>query len=359
MKLFKRVIFSISASIFLSSCSPIYVTRSALRQFDLMQAREPISEVLAAEKKSSEKYRKLVLVLDVLAFAPQLQIDPGESYQSFVELKENDLVWVVAASKKDSFNLHHWWFPIVGSVPYKGFFEQESARQQAAQLEERGYESWVRSSSAFSTLGWFNDPVVSSMLVGLDTELVNTLLHELTHQRVWIPGNVPFNESLANFVGLEGSRQFYEQRVSACEKNLQLEHSEVNVKHCDRPRELLKLAERQLQFELEFSAMLTELYDSLSRLYSHNLDREVVLVLRADWFNSIVKAFRARWPHLKVLTEINNAEIMQLFIYRRSLASFSKLYMQGQGDWAAFWSSIENFSESKDPFADLKRHTEN
>src|SRR5690606_29809700 len=107
------------------------------------------------------------------------------------------------------FEPYTWWFPIVGRVPYKGFFDFDEAHEQARRLDARGYDTYVRPSAAFSTLGWFNDPVLNTVLRYSDVDLVQTVIHELTHNTIYIAGQAGFNESFATFVGDRGAAAFF------------------------------------------------------------------------------------------------------------------------------------------------------
>src|SRR5690606_33281988 len=106
---------------------------------------------------------------------------------------------------------------IVGSVPYKGFFEKEDAEHAAQKLELAGFETWVRGTDAFSTLGWFDDPVLSTTLSNSIPSIVDTVIHESVHSTVWIKGRVDFNESLANFIGGQGAYQFFKEKYELCQ----------------------------------------------------------------------------------------------------------------------------------------------
>jgi predicted aminopeptidase len=118
-------------------------------------------------------------------------------------------VLVVSAAYRDQLEFYTWWFPIVGSVPYKGYFKPEDALAEARDLERRGYDTLVRPASAFSTLGWFNDPLLSSTLQLDSVSLANTVIHELTHNTFYASGHAVFNESFANFVGSHGATWFF------------------------------------------------------------------------------------------------------------------------------------------------------
>jgi len=144
----------------LSGCSPFYVIRAAYEEGKILMNRKEIAEAIAAPDTSPDERNKLELVLEAREFAIGMGLTPGESFTKFTHVDRDTLAWVVLGSKPDSFTLYTWWFPIVGRVPYKGFFEKASADAAAAALERRGYESWVRGTEAISTLGWFNDPVL-------------------------------------------------------------------------------------------------------------------------------------------------------------------------------------------------------
>ena len=141
----------------------------------------------------------------------ELELSASRNYTRYVELDRNYLAAVVSASARDSFTTHLWWFPIVGRLPYKGFFNPEDARREAARLERRDLDVWIRSVDAFSTLGWFRDPLFSFMKNYSEIRLAELIIHELFHATVFLNGHVQFNEELATFVGIMGSRQYMER----------------------------------------------------------------------------------------------------------------------------------------------------
>jgi len=141
----------------------------------------------------------------------ELGLSASKNYTRYVELDRNYLAAVVSASARDSFTTHLWWFPIVGRLPYKGFFNPEDARREAARLERRDLDVWIRSVDAFSTLGWFRDPLFSFMKNYSEIRLAELIIHELFHATVFLNGHVQFNEELATFVGILGSRLYMEK----------------------------------------------------------------------------------------------------------------------------------------------------
>jgi predicted aminopeptidase len=133
----------------------------------------------------------------------------GDSFTTYSRLRRDTLVLVVSAAHRDRLVPHTWWFPIVGRVPYKGFFDFEAALDMARDLERDGLDTYVRPAAAFSTLGWFNDPLLSTTLAHDSLYLANTVIHEVTHNSFYAPGQAIFNESFATFVGGRGTEWFF------------------------------------------------------------------------------------------------------------------------------------------------------
>jgi predicted aminopeptidase len=194
----------------LTACSPLYVARAGLEEARILSRRRPIVRVIEDPATSAETRRKLDLVLQARAFAEHAAgLNVGQSYTTYSYVDSDTLLLVVSGSRKDRFQAYTWWFPIVGRVPYKGYFDFPAAHREAARLEAAGYDSYVRPAGAFSTLGWFNDPLLNTLLRYDDVSLVSTVVHELLHNTVFIPGQVAFNESFANFVGDRGAVEFF------------------------------------------------------------------------------------------------------------------------------------------------------
>jgi len=326
----------------LSGCSPFYVIRAAYEEGKILMNRKEIAEAIAAPDTSPDERNKLELVLEAREFAIGMGLTPGESFTKFTHVDRDTLAWVVLGSKPDSFTLYTWWFPIVGRVPYKGFFEKASADAAAAALERRGYESWVRGTEAISTLGWFNDPVLSTTLRNEPPRVVNTVIHEILHSTVWIPNHVPFNESLANFVGNKGTAQFYAARKNRC------------IEHCETLAAEAVQGCRALQAEMQFAARIEALYAELETIYSGPLARAEKLRQREEVFARHTARLRELFPKMKILQKINNAELMQLKLYMTQLMLFEALYQKLNGSWDAFLAAMRDIAAAtaKDAAAD-------
>jgi predicted aminopeptidase len=191
-------------------CSPLYVLRAGAEQARILSRRQPIERVIADPATLPEVRAKLELVRQARTFAAHgLGLATGESYTTYSWVDSDTLLLVVSGARRDRFEAHLWWFPIVGHVPYKGFFDFDAAHREAAALERAGLDAYVRPAGAFSTLGWFNDPVLNTVLRYGDVDLVSTVIHELLHNTIFLPGQVAFNESFANYVGERGAIEFF------------------------------------------------------------------------------------------------------------------------------------------------------
>jgi len=203
----------------LASCSPEYVLRGGWEEATILSDRRPIEEVVADPSTEPEVREKLLLVRDARVYAQrQLGLDPGKSFTSYARLDSDTLVLVVSAAPELELRWKTWWFPIVGRLPYKGYFHFDKALDEAEELEADGYDVYVRPSSAFSTLGWLPDPVLSPSLREDSIGLVETVIHEITHTTYFPKGQARFNESFANFVGWRGSIEFFCDALADAER---------------------------------------------------------------------------------------------------------------------------------------------
>lgn len=346
------IVAGICVSSCVAACSPGYVLRAAYEQGKILSARRSIADVLKDPATPAEQREKLQIVLDARAFAESKGLNPGDSFTTYASVSRDPLAWVVVASRKDSFLLRTWWFPIVGRVPYKGFFDKEDAERQLNELVQEGYEGSMRGTEAFSTLGWFNDPVMSTTLKNNPVRIANTVIHESVHSTVWIPSNVNFNESLANFVGSVASVEFWSRRVEECES--------VGAE-CSQDRERLEAARKDEQAQYELSGVIDELYGALEVLYGDSaLTTEEKVARRVPLFFKVMAPFYAKYPKANVLREVNNADIMQLKLYLTKLGLFKDLYTKVGGDLGRFIDTIRQVESklkedsSKDPFVVLR-----
>jgi len=193
-----------------------YLLRAGWEEGKILARRQPITALAADSSTTAALRSKLALVLAARAFAhDSLGLETGMSFTTFSALDRDTLVLVLSGAYRDKLEAYTWWFPIVGRVPYKGYFDFDEARRQERALTARGFDARLGGASAFSTLGWFNDPVLPTTLRGDSLTLSNTVIHELTHNTYYAPGGAVFNESFANFVGARGAERFFRARGQA------------------------------------------------------------------------------------------------------------------------------------------------
>jgi predicted aminopeptidase len=186
----------------LSGC---YLTHVSTGHMKLMEARQPIVEVLARPGTSPRTRERLEYVLAARRFAAeQLGLPDNGSFTSFVELRRPYVAWNVFAAAEFSVEPRRWCFPVSGCVAYRGYFSKDKAQDYARRILGQGYDVHVAPVAAYSTLGHFDDPVLSTMLSYGDAELAGLIFHELAHQVVYVPGDSDFNEAFATAVEIEG-----------------------------------------------------------------------------------------------------------------------------------------------------------
>jgi predicted aminopeptidase len=188
-----------------------YLAHAAWEEGKILARRRPIPAVIGDTETTPAERAKLRLVLAARAFAAEsLGLRAKSSFTTFTRLDRDTLVLVLSGAYRDQLRAYTWWFPIVGNVPYKGFFDFGAAERAATELRSEGFDAYVRPSPAFSTLGFFNDPVLSTALDADSVYLANTVIHELTHNTFYPADQAVFNESFANFVGSRGSVAFFQ-----------------------------------------------------------------------------------------------------------------------------------------------------
>lgn len=197
----------------LSGCSPLYVMRAAYEEGKILWRREPIARLIEQPDVDVDKQEKLKLVLAVRDYARDfLRMNVGGSYSSLSYVDRPDLTYLVLGAPKTELRPYTWWFLIIGNVPYKGYFSKEEAQREIARLEAEGYDTNMRTSAAFSTLGWFDDPLLSHLLRFDKTALAEVVFHELFHNTLYLKGQGAFNESSANFVGHRAAIEFFKTK---------------------------------------------------------------------------------------------------------------------------------------------------
>ena len=299
----------------LSACSPIYVLRAAYEEGKILWRRQPIAEYIRQPDLNDETEEKLKTVLAVREYARDvLKLNVGGSYASYSYVDRPDLTYVVIAAPKTELRPYTWWFLIVGSVPYKGYFSKQEADEEIERLKAKGYDTNLRTSAAFSTLGWFDDPLLSHLLKFDKVGLAELVFHELFHNTLYVSGQGAFNESVANFIGHRSAIEFFRVKFGA-----------DSAEH-----------QRALQWwgeEREFGSFVAELVRDLTDLYQSDIPRDDKLRLReevftrgkAEWARRIADRPAHRFRGFSQQT-LNNAVLMHYIVYLKDFDLFESLY---------------------------------
>ncbi len=331
------------------ACSPIYVIKAGIAEAKILRARRPIPDVLTDPATDSDTRGKLSFVLEAREFATtELGITTGDAYTMYTKLDRDTLALVVSAAHKDRLVPKTWWFPIVGHVPYKGYFDEDDAHAAVADLEEEGLDAYLRPTAAFSTLGWFNDPILSTVLRADDVEVVTTVLHELSHNHLFVSGHIRFNESFATFVGRVGAARFFCTRQGGGPDTVKCNRAQARWRDYQR-----------------FSVFVDRLVTELEEIYGDpDVPREEKLARRELVFTAALERFDAELaPALESATfrgfrqtPLNNATLLSRIRYYHRLPDFQALLDEHGDDLTAVLRTLAAEAEGvEDPFDLLPR----
>lgn len=317
----------------MSACDSVYFYAQAMQgQAAILLARQPINDVLANPDTTSDLRQRLTLVDAARLFAEQeLKLASGGSFTSYVDAQREHLVWNVFAAPSDSVDLVNRCFPVAGCVSYRGYFSEQAAQRYADKLARQGLDVYVGGVDAYSTLGWFKDPVPSTVLNRSESQLAGLIFHELAHQRVYLPGDTRFNESFASFVEREGLRRWLDQPHQA--------------EQFQRAIAALDVQQRFAQFVGNYRAQLRELYASTPAADERQAGKDrIVSQMRSDWAQHQDAAYYSAW----FAGDINNAKLATVAAYFDWVPAFEQLYLESGEDFEVFFQRAEALSKMAD-----------
>jgi predicted aminopeptidase len=322
-----------------------YLLRAAWAEAGILRRRRPILEIVADSATKPAVARRLNLVLDARAFAvDSIRLAAKESFTTYSQLDRDTLVLVLSGAYRDRLKSYTWWFPVVGRVPYKGYFDFSAARNAAKKLDASGFDVYLRPSPAFSTLGFFNDPLLSTAL-GADTlDLANTVIHELTHNTFYASGQAVFNESFANFVGARGSAWFFRSRGSPAAAD------QADARWSDD--KILARFWAQLYKQVD-SAFKAHPADSLARLAARDT---LYAHARRQLVDSVGPQLRTISTKALERVRLDNAALLAHRLYNTDLDLFDQIWAKQNGDLRRTIQLIIDLAKlnSKDPFAGIR-----
>jgi predicted aminopeptidase len=308
---------------FTTGCESISYYSQAIRgQLGLMGAARPVEAWLADPATPPDLRARLQAAQRIREFASQrLALPQNGSYSSYAELGRPYAVWNVYAAPRFSVEARQECFPIAGCVSYRGFFSEEDARRHAARLREEGNDVYLGGVPAYSTLGWLDDPLLSTFIRYPDVQLARLMFHELAHQRVYLKGDTAFNESFAVTVEEEGVRRWLEAE--------------------GRGGELEALRAARLRRQ-EFAARVAQARERLAKVYQEKLPEEAMLARKREEYDKL----RADYPAI-VPAEPNNAYLVSIALYTQLVPQFERLLAGCGGDLSSFYDRVEALAASR------------
>ncbi|MBK9220148.1 MAG: aminopeptidase [Uliginosibacterium sp.] len=327
-----RFLVIFGAGLLLAGCSNLaYYGAAARGQLDLWWRARPVEVVLADPATPPALQARLAQSQVARRFAVDvLALPDNASYRRYADLERPYAVWNVIATPPDSLKPHPFCPMLVGCLPYKGFFSREAAEQYAAELRAQGLEALVYGVAAYSTLGWFADPLLNTFLYNTDAELAGLIFHELTHQQVFVEGDVAFNESLASFVEEVGTRQWLlsqpqGEAALATWQTRRARFSTANASVLAARADLeLLYAARPADWPARKAERLAQLRAELETLWRAN-----GLAPRGFWFD----------------TPLANPQLSLVATYHALVPGWQRLFDAQSASWPGFWHAARQLAK--------------
>ncbi|MDH4224249.1 MAG: aminopeptidase [Deltaproteobacteria bacterium] len=310
-----------------------YYWQGAKGQWEILSHSRPILEVLEDPAVTPKEKERLKVVLQAQAVAISEMDYPDDiGYTTYAKLDRPQVSWVVVASHPLAIKAYLRCYPVLGCLSYRGYFKREEAEAFARELDSKGYDTFIRPVQAYSTLGWFEDPVVSPMLEGSALDLVRTVIHEQGHRIVFAPGDTNFNESFASFLELEGTRRY--------------------LNRLNDPRMKNRLA-AQVADEQRFQAILERGRAKLISLYAADLGVDEKRSAKQQIFREMVQDYQNQKKYFKVWVPagwfkggMNNAHLVALGQYTTYVQAFAALLKECGGDFPRFYIAAQKLAQA-------------
>lgn len=322
-----------------SGCTSLaYYQQAVAGQIALLTGSTPVDELLADVETDAALRTQLVKAQAILAFASDHGLPVGDSYDGYVDLKRSFVVWNVFAAEPFGVSLLRHCFPVAGCVGYKGFFAEADAKAFAAQLQASGYDVYVGGVAAYSTLGWFDDPLLNTFLYRDDVRLAGVLFHELAHKVLYIEGDTVFNESFA----------------TAVERHLLRLWLENNGQETVFTAYLASAARRA-----EVIALILESRDALAVVYKSDLTEQDKAHRKVQLISELQASYRQRQKQWGSATEfaswieqdLNNAHLAAIGAYQSQVAGFSAM-LRASEDLESFYIEVKKLAVEPKPVRD-------
>lgn len=320
----------------LVSCGSVrYYSQAIQGQAQIWWRAKPIPKVLASETIKNELRKQLTFIQELRSFAKKhLDLPAEHSFHDYADLERRYVVWVVYAAPEFSVEAKSWWYPVVGSLKYRGYFDEATAKKEGERLKNQGLDVLVGGVDGYSTLGWFHDPVLNTFLHREFSELAELIFHELTHVKLFLPGDTDFNEALATAVGQEGVRRWLRDKGQSKE---------------------LADYEADLAKDGEIIRLLLAKRDELKGLYARNKDLPIEQQRAAKAaaiaaLNTEYQKIKRRWQgdsryDALFKDAINNARLCTISAYYDLVPAFEKKLASHGGDLNAFFKEMKSYKK--------------
>ena len=323
----------IPLSIALVSCESVsYYTQAARGQLAIVLGRDDINRLLQRDDLPPELAAKFQSVLEIRRFAEEeLGLPVGAHYSTYVDVGREHVVWNVFAAPEFSIDAVNWCYPIAGCVSYRGYFSERQALDYAAKLERQGFDVYTGGVDAYSTLGWFEDSVLSTVVGRAEHQLAGLIFHELAHQLAYVQGDTTFNESFATAVEREGVRRWLLQRG-------QEQRFDTGL--------------LEYQRQEQFVELVTGYRDRLDELYRQDIADELMRVRKAELQQALrddYEALKSRWQGYGgydswFARSLNNAQLLTVASYNDLLPFFTSLLQQADQHLPSFFDEVRRIA---------------
>ncbi len=335
MRIVLRPFLATLLSLAVSGCVSVgYVAESVGGHMKMMAARKDVATIIEDPATPETLRARMVSARDIREFASaELALPDNDSYRAYVDVGPDAVSWSVFAAPEFSLTPMAWCFPVFGCVPYRAYFSQKSAAQFAASLKAQGLDVHLGGVTAYSTLGWQSDPLLSTMFAGSDTYLASLVFHELAHQRVYVNDDSMFNESFAVAVETTGVRKWL---------------------RATGDRAGLRRYEAERRRRAEFNALVARTQDELRKAYAGGGTAEEKRAEKA----AAIERLRARYRQMRDRAwggyrgydgwfdqPINNAKLAAIAVYSDQVAGFLRLFDLCAGDYPAFYAAVERLGK--------------
>ncbi len=329
--------FCLVLLLLLVSCESLSFYSQAIRgQLSILGKRENIQKLIADPATDAALKQQLSSILEIREFAEiELALPVEKNYASYVDLGRPFVVWNVFAAPEFSMTAQDWCYPVAGCVTYRGYFSEENALDYATSLRQKGLDVYVGGVAAYSTLGWFADPVLNTIINRDEHRLASLIFHELAHQRVYIPGDTIFNESFATAVELEGLKRWLEKTGDVAEADL-----------------LFTQANLEQRYRREFVSLVQNVIPLLEEVYNSGLPEDVMRAEKTALINKLrqdYRQLRQGWQGYSAYDawfegDINNAKLKTVATYFNKVPAFEALLAETDFQLPDFYDRVDALS---------------